>query len=141
MININIFEIKKWEWDNYMQRVMGNVNLKEISMKQKNKIEFIFSNSFNGNDCNRILVSNIIKLDINYDSFMNEGFPYFILDIYICSLSDEEIKSGLSYYRYGFPSIWNNLDLKENIYLLTMIGSDISIEILCEKYEITKINS
>lgn len=140
MININIFEIKKWEWDNYMQRVMGNVNLKEISMQQKNKIEFIFSNSFNGNDCNRILVSNIIKLDINYDSFMNEGFPYFILDIYIYSLSDEEIKSGLSYYRYGFPSIWNNLNLKGK-YLLTMIGSDISIEILCEKYEITKINS
>ena len=50
MININIFEIKKWEWDNYMQRVMGNVNLKEISMQQKNKIEFIFSNSFNGKD-------------------------------------------------------------------------------------------
>lgn len=120
---------------------MENVNLKEILMKQKNKIEFIFSNSFNGNDCNHILVSNIIKLDIDYDNFMNEGFPYFILDIYICSLSDEEIKSGLSYYRYGFPSIWNNLDVKENNYLLTMIGSDISIEILCEKYEITKINS
>ena len=57
------------------------------------------------------LVSNIIKLDIDYENFMNEGFPYFILDIYICSLSDEEIKSGLSYYRYGFPSIWNNPDL------------------------------
>lgn len=131
---MNIFELPRYKWWENMKTLIENVNLDEIIMIKNNYFKFGFSNSYNGEFCKRLDCSNIIKCCIENDAFEDEVFSYFVLDVFIKELSSEEIKSALSYYKYGF-----NINLSEidKLYLILINGNEICMDIICGRYELS----
>lgn len=125
---MNIFEVPKNNWWKYMESIMKNVNLSNISIVQNNHLVFTFSNSYDGKFDRSMSCNQILKCCMENESFGNETFSYFIPDIYKKELSQLEVDSALTYYKYGY-----NVDLSKlnKQYLLLIIGNDICIDIIC----------
>jgi hypothetical protein len=66
-------------------------------------------------------------------AFEDEVFAYFVLDIYKKKLNPEEIETSLEYYHYGYGIDLSRLN---NLYLLVIIGTEISFEIICAETEV-----
>lgn len=133
-LEVNIFDlqnISRWE---YMERVMENINLAEISIIQNNCMVFRFLNSYNGEFYKYMKCNQILKCCIDNESLNNESFAYFIADIYVKELSKEEAESALEYYKYGYNFDSSKLN---KLYLILIIGNEICIDIICESFEIT----
>ncbi|MDE7477858.1 MAG: hypothetical protein K2M91_07900 [Lachnospiraceae bacterium] len=126
---MNIFNLPKYQWWDYMQPIMQNVNLDKISFVQNNQMTFTFLNSCNGKYYRTLSCSQILKCCIENDAFEDEPFAYFVLDVYKRALNREELESALVYYKYGYPINSSILDQQYN--LLVMIGSEICIDFVC----------
>lgn len=57
-----------------------------------------------------------------------------ILDIYVKKLNKNEIENFLKYYKYGYNIDCSQID---NLYLVSIIGSELMFDIICETFEIT----
>lgn len=130
---VTIFDfqsIDRWE---YMERIMENVNLAEISMIRNNCMVFRFLNSYDGKFYKCLKCDQILKCCIENEALNNEPFAYFIADIYVKELSKEEAESALKYYKYGY-----NFDPHKanGLYFISIIGNEICIDIICESFEI-----
>ena len=133
-VEVNIFDlqnISRWE---YMERVMENINLAEVSIIQNNCMVFRFLNSYNGEFYKCLKCNHILKCCIDNESLNNESFAYFITDIYVKELSKEEVESALEYYKYGYNFDFSKLN---RLYLILIIGNEICIDIICGSFEIT----
>lgn len=130
---MNIFSFQKNKWWEYMEQIMENINLADISIIRNNCMAFKFLNSYNGEFYKYLKCYHILKCCIDNDSLNNESFAYFIADIYVKELCKEEVESALEYYKYGY-----NFDFSElnKAYLILIIGNEICIDIICETFEI-----
>lgn len=138
MNNMNIFDFKRYEWYNYMEKKMENVNLNEIIVTKKDSISFIFSNSYNGAFYKKLICDNVLIYTIENDVIVKSEFSYFVGDVFLRKLSIEELKSALHYYHFGYNL---SQSILENQYLLSIIGNDICIDVLCGEAEfITKLD-
>ena len=88
---MNIFELLKYQWWDYMERIMENINLNDISIKRNDHMIFEFINSYNGKFCANLECSHILKCCIENQAHENEEFAYFITDIFVKELSKDEI--------------------------------------------------
>ncbi len=61
--------------------------------------------------------------------------PYLVWDVRVKSLSEDEIKDALKYFRYGFDRKTEDI-LQKQYNLLSIIGKDICIDILCENVDL-----
>ena len=131
---MNIFEIPRYQWWEYMNPAMQNVNLSEISFLQNNHMEFTFLNSYDGKFYRKLSCEQIIKCCIENPPFENDVFAYFVLDIFLYKLSKAELESALGYYKYGF-----NVDPSElsDQYLVLMWGGDMAFELICGRVGIS----
>lgn len=129
---MNIFEIPRYTWWESMELIIQNVNLDSVTMMQNNHLKFTFSNSYNGAFYKNLECSKILKCNIE-NTFEDEVFSYFILDIYAKELSEEELQSALTYYKYGYNVNFSELGKQK---LVVIIGSEICIDILCGKIDI-----
>ncbi len=134
-LKMNIFELPRSKWWEHMERIIENVNLDAISIVRNNYIKFKLLNSYNGEFYKNLDCNQIIKCCIENEALQNEKFAYFILDIYVRELSKEEMESSLKYYKYGYNADFSKIN---KLYLIWMVGSEISLDIICGKYEITK---
>lgn len=130
---MNMFELPCSDWWKYMEQIMENVNLSEFSMLQNNHLMITFSNSYNGELYKKLRCSQVLKCCIDNDAFENEPFDYFIADVYLKELSPIEIESSLKYYRYGYNL---NLSQMKKLYLISIIGNVVCIDIICGKIEV-----
>lgn len=133
-LGMNIFEVERNNWWEYMEPIMENVNLSNISMLQNNHLIFTFLNSYDGKVYRYIRCAQILKICIENEPSGNEEFAYFVPDIYKKELSKSEVDSALAYYKYGY-----NVDMCKlsKQYLLLIMGNDICIDILCGEIEIS----
>ena len=67
MDKMNIFELPRYTWWEYMQTEMQNVNLNEIKILRKDCLSFEFANSYNGDYCKTILCDNVLTFNIETD--------------------------------------------------------------------------
>lgn len=134
---MNIFELQKYKWWEHMERIMENVNLYEISIVRNNYMVFKFLNCYDGKIYKNLECNQIFKCCIDNEAFEDEGFAYFIADIYMKELSKDEVESSLKYYRYGYNI---NLSKINKLYLIMIIGSEICFDIICENVNITTRN-
>lgn len=74
---MNILELPQCQWWEYMERIMENVNLDEISIIRNNYMKFKFLNSYNGEFYKNLECYNILKCCIDNEAFNNEDFAYF----------------------------------------------------------------
>ena len=132
---MNIFELPKYQWWDYMERIIGYVNLSDISIIQNNHMIFEFLNSYNGKFCANLECSQIFKCCIENQAQEDEEFAYFIVDIFVKELSRDEMESSLKYYKYGY----NVLSPVDKLYLIMIIGNSICLDIICEEFTLTKI--
>jgi len=132
---MNIFELPKYQWWDYMERIIGYVNLNDISIMQNNHIIFEFLNSYNGKFCANLECNHILKCCIENQAHEDEEFAYFIIDIFVKELSRNEMESSLKYYKYGY----NVLFPIDKLYLIVLIGESICFDIICEEFTLTKI--
>lgn len=132
---MNIFELPKYQWWDYMERIIGYVNLSDISIIQNNHMIFEFLNSYNGKFCANLECSQIFKCCIENQAQEDEEFAYFIIDIFVKELSRDEMESSLKYYKYGY----NVLSPVDKLYLIMIIGNSICLDIICEEFTLTKI--
>ena len=130
---MNIFELPRYKWWKNMKILMENVNLDEFTMIQNNYFKFRFSKSYNGEFCKRLECSNVVKCCIENDAFEDEVFSYFVPDVLIKELNSEEIKSALTYYKYGYNTNFFEVD---KLYLILINGNEICMDIICSKYEL-----
>lgn len=130
---MNLFELPRFNWWKNMEQIMENVNLSEFSMLQNNHQIITFSNSYNGEFYRKLSCSQVLKCCIENEAFENEQFDYFIADVFLKELSPIEVESSLKYYKYGYNV---NLSQIKKLYLISIIGSVISIDIICGKIEI-----
>lgn len=131
---MNIFELQRNRWWEYMECIMENVNLLDISIIRNNYMKFKFINSYNGEFYKNLECDQILKCSIENEAFENEEFAYLILDIYVKELNKDEVENSLKYYKYGYNIHSSQVD---KLYLILIIGSEICIDIICEKYKIT----
>lgn len=134
---MNLFELPSFNWWKYMEQIMENVNLSEFSMLQNNHLMITFSNSCNGEFYRKLSCSQVLKCCIENDAFENEQFDYFVADVYLKKLSPIEVGSSLKYYKYGYNL--NPFQVKE-LYLISIIGNVVCIDIICGKIEIITNN-
>ena len=130
---MNIFELPRYKWWKNMKILMKNVNLDEFTMIQNNYFKFKFSNSCNGEFCKKLVCRDVVKCCIENDAFEDEVFSYFVPDVFIKELSNEEIKSALVYYKYGYNADFSDAD---KLYLILINGNEICMDIICGKYEL-----
>ncbi len=130
---MNIFKIEKFKWLDYMEHITENVNLCKIQFLQNNHIVFTLFNSYNRKFYGYLSCSQILKCCIENMAFEDEVFAYFVLDIYKKKLNPEEIETSLEYYHYGYGIDLSRLN---NLYLLVIIGTEISFEIICAETEV-----
>jgi len=133
---MNIFELPTYQWLDYMERIIENVDLSEISIVQNNHMIFELLSCYNGKLYANLECSHILKCDIENQAHEEEGFAYFILDIFVKELSRDEMESSLKYYKYGYNA---NLSQIPKLYLILIIGNSICFDIICEKFTLTKI--
>lgn len=107
--------------------------MSEIIIKQNNCIRFDFLNSNNGTYYKSLECSNILKCCFENEAFCDETFAYFVLDIFVKELNEEEIKSSFEYFRYGFG---NGKAESEKMYMINIIGTDICIDIICGMFDV-----
>ena len=120
------------EWYFETEHIMENIDLDEIKQKN-NELTFVFSE--NGRYFKTIRCYNVLKYSTDYDYFMSDKMPYFILDVLLKKLSKDDISDGLKYYKYGFNT--SKLDTADKgFYFLSIVGSDVSIDVLCGGIEI-----
>lgn len=136
-LEMNIFELQRNKWWEYMERVMENVNLNEISIIRNNHMIFKFLNSYNGEIYKNLECNQIFKCCIDNEAFEDEEFAYFIADIYVKELSKDEVESSLKYYKYGYNV---NFSQVNKLYLILIIGNEICLDIICETFKITTRN-
>lgn len=124
---VNIFEIPRYRWWEYMDPVMQNVNLSGISFLRSNHMEFTFLDSYDGKFHKKLSCDQIIKCCID-NQLENDVFAYFVPDIFLYKLSGAELESSLSYYKYGY-----NVDLSvlSDQYLVVIVGSELCIDVIC----------
>ena len=132
---MNIFELPKYQWWDYMERIVENVDLNEVTIIQNNHMIFEFLNSYNGKFCANLECSQIFKCCIENQAQEDEEFAYFIADIFVKELSRDEMESSLKYYKYGY----NVLSPVDKLYLIMIIGNSICLDIICEEFTLTKI--
>jgi hypothetical protein len=132
---MNIFELPEYQWLDYMERIIGNVGLNEISIIQNNHMIFEFLSCYNGKLYANLECSHILKCCIENQAHEDEEFDYFIIDIFVKELSRDEMESSLKYYKYGY----NVLSQIDKLYLILIIGSSICLDIICEEFTLTKI--
>ncbi|MBQ4524428.1 MAG: hypothetical protein IJA10_16030 [Lachnospiraceae bacterium] len=130
---MNIFKLQRYNWLKHMECIMENVNLKEISIVRNNHIIFKFLNSYNGDFYKNLVCKRIFKCCIDNEAFEDEDFSYFIADIYVKELSKDEVENSLKYYKYGYNV---NFSQVNKLYLILIIGNEISLDIICEAFEI-----
>lgn len=130
---MNIFDLQRNKWWEHIERIMANVNLSEISIIRNNHMLFKFLNSYNGEFYNNLECDQIFKCCIENEAFENEEYAYLILDIYVKELSKNEVESSLKYYKYGYNV---NLSQVNKLYLVVIVGSEISLDIICEKIKV-----
>lgn len=137
-IKVNIFELPRNKWWEHMERIVENVNLDEISIVQNNYMKFKYLNSCNGKFYKNLKCNQILKCCIENEALENERFAYFIADVYVKELNKDEVYSSLKYYKYGY-----NVDFSKvnKLYLILMVGHDISLDIICGSFEVTKIDN
>ena len=129
---MRFFEKKCIDWYYEMENILENVDLSDIIW---NNDSIIFKFSRNGKYYKKISCTHILKISVEYDYFMLENMPYFILDVRLKKLSDEDFVDSLKYFKYGFNT--SNLKVtNQNYYFLNIVGSDISVDVLCNKIEI-----
>ena len=133
-LEMNIFEVQRNNWWKYMELIMENVNLSNVSMLQNNHMIFNFSNSHDGKFYKSISCTQVLKVCIENETSSNEEFAYFVPDIYIKKLNKSEVDSALVYYKYGYNTDLPKLNKQ---YLLVIVGNDICIDILCGEVEIS----
>ena len=133
---MNVFELPKYQWLDYMERIMENVGLSGISIIQNNHMLFDFLSSYNGKYCANLDCSHILNCRIENQAHEDEEFAYFIADIFVKELSKDEMESSLKYYKYGY-----NVDFCQiyKLYLILIIGDSISFDIICEKFALNTI--
>ena len=131
---MNLFDVKRIKWYKYMDNTIENVNLSDIAFTDGNTMKFDFSNSM-GEHCGSVVCKKILKYNMEYDNTSEVTMPYFILDVRVKKLTEEEIVDALQYYRYGFDGMINSIKAKEH-YLINIIGNDICIDVLCEEFEL-----
>jgi len=136
-LGMNIFELQRNKWWEYMKRIMENVDLNEISIMRNNHMIFKFSNCYNGEFYKNLECNQIIKCSIDNEAFEDEEFAYFIADIYVKELSKNEVESSLKYYKYGYNV---NFSQVNKLYLILIVGSEICLDIICAKFKIIEIN-
>lgn len=79
----------------------------------------------------------IFKCSIENEAFENEEFAYCIIDIYVKELSKDEVESSLKYYKYGYNV---NLSQVNKLYLIVIVGTEICVDIICEKVKVIPPN-
>lgn len=132
---MNLFDVKRIKWYKYMDNTIENVKLSKISFLADNEIVFSFLNSNDGGSCGDLRCSGTLKCNIEYDS-ENAKMPYFILDVRVKKLSGEELEDALKYFRYGFGSRYDSIRARQ-CNLVSVIGSEVCIDVLCERYELS----
>ncbi len=133
---MNLFELKKYQWWDYMESVMRYVNLEKISFEQNNLVQFSFINSYDGGFYRNLICKQVLKCCIENDPFDdNEPFAYFVPDVYKKELSREELSCALSYTHYGYPVDPAGLGRR---WLVAIIGSEIYIELICGEVIVTE---
>ena len=133
---MNIFEQPKYQWWDYMERIMENVNLNNISIIRNEHMIFDFLSSYNGKFCANLECSHILKCCIENQAHEDEEFAYFIADIFVKELSKDEMESSIKYYKYGYNV---NLSQVHKLYLISIIGNWICLDIICEKFALNTI--
>lgn len=132
---MNIFELPKYQWWDYMERIVENVDLNEVTIIQNNHMIFEFLSCYNGKLYANLECNQIFKCCIENQAQEDEEFAYFIADIFVKELSRDEMESSLKYYKYGY----NVLSQIDKLYLILIIGSSICLDIICEEFTLTKI--
>ncbi|MFG6367411.1 MAG: hypothetical protein K1W16_03115 [Lachnospiraceae bacterium] len=133
---MNIFELPKYQWLDYMERIIENIGLSEISIIQNSHMIFEFLSCYNGKLYAHLECSGILKCCIESQAHEDEEFTYFIADIFVKELNKDEMESSLKYYKYGYNV---NLSQVHKLYLVSIIGSFICLDIICEKFGLTKV--
>lgn len=133
-LEMNIFELQRNKWWEHMERIIENVNLNNILIMRNNHIIFELLNSYNGEFYKNLECNHIFKCCIENEVYEDEEFAYFIADIYVKELSKDEVSSSLEYYKYGYNV---NLAHVKKLYLISIIGNDICIDIICGNFSIT----
>ncbi|MBQ9605082.1 MAG: hypothetical protein IJR45_06685 [Firmicutes bacterium] len=133
---MNLFDVKRIKWYKYMDNTIENVNLSAIEFLNGKTVKFAFNAaSREGGSRGSLICKNILKLNMEYDNDNDVSMPYFVLDVWVKKLSEEELTDALMYYKYGFNGDIERL--KKNVcYLMNIVGSEVSIEILCESFEL-----
>lgn len=132
-LGMNIFEIPRNQWWEYMKPIMQNINLNKVSMLQNNHMVFSFLNSYNGKFYKSLSCKQILKCCIENWAFENEEFAYFVPDVFLKKLSKTELESSLIYYKYGY-----NVDFSKlcDQYLILIFGNEICIDMICGDVEV-----
>lgn len=65
-----------------MELILKDVNLNSIAIPQNNCLVFTFLNFYNGKRYGSLSCNQVIKCCIENEALQNEGFTYYILDIY-----------------------------------------------------------
>ena len=118
-----------------MDNTIENVNLSKISFVSGNTIKFDFTNTTNEQSRGSLTCKKVLKFNMEYDNDEKIKMPYFVLDVWVKKLSDEELTDALQYYKYGFNGDVERLK-SNTCYLMNIVGSDVSVEILCESFEL-----
>lgn len=132
---MNLFDIKRIKWYKYMDNTIENVNLSAIEFVSGNTVKFEFMSASADAKMGSLVCSGILKLNMEYEIDNKMSLPLFVLDVWVKKLSEEELMDALQYYKYGFSGDVERLK-KADHYLMNIVGSDMSIEILCGSFEL-----
>lgn len=132
---MNFFDKNNHDWRKRMQNLIQNVALNEIVRSDDSSISFKFLSTYNGKSYKKILCHNVWKLCFDSDVEDEDRVSRFISDIMILKLENELVEEAFKYFKYGFQKI---PDSKE-YYLLSILGSEIDIDILCGDIELSEI--
>lgn len=132
---MNLFDVKRIKWYKYMDNTIENVNLSKISFVSGNTIKFDFTNTTNEQSRGSLTCKKVLKFNMEYDNDEKIKMPYFVLDVWVKKLSEEELTDALQYYKYGFNGDVERIKAN-SCYLMNIVGSDVSVEILCESFEL-----
>lgn len=92
-------------------------------------------NSYKGEFYKNLECNQIFKCCIENETLKDEGFAYFIADVYVKELNKNEMESSLKYYNYGY-----NMDFSKvyKLYLVWKAGHEICLDIICGTFDVTK---
>ena len=129
MINFNL---KPYEWKRNINPIMQNVNLNKISILDNVTMFFDFLNSYDGEYYKKIICHSVWKFSSDMDLSIGDEFPFFICDIRVIKLENEDIESAFAHLGFGLA-----IPESEEYNLLCMESGDISISLICKTIEVT----